>query len=140
MRFILALSSLFVLSMALQAQTENKYERSGLGRNEMRDLESADQFSLGFQSGDTKVRGFRVQLVAESGQGSQDRAQTVKNAYTKKYNNNPKVYLLWDPPNFKVRVGDFSTKFEAALFWKNIQTDFPNSYVVEDDINLIDKK
>lgn len=122
------------------AQHTNTYERSGLGENTVAYDGGAESFSSNFRSADLKPRGFRVQLIAESGQGSQDRAQIVKNQYLTKFKSSHKAYLLWDPPNFKVRVGDFSSKFEAAVFWKSIQPYFPNSYVVEDDIHLINKK
>jgi len=132
--------SILAFSTMLNAQIDNTYERSGLGSNVVGVDGGAEAFETAYKSSENKTKGFRVQLIAESGQGSQDRAQAVKNAYLNKFKNSHKAYLLWDPPNFKVRVGDFSTKFEAAVFWKTIQGQFPNSYVVEDEIYLINKK
>lgn len=126
--------------VVVQAQEANKYERSGLGTSEVGVDGGGEAFLASYKSSDAKRKGYRVQLIAESGQGSQDRAQAVKNSYLNKYKSTHKAYLLWDPPNFKVRVGDFNTKFEAAVFWKTIQPHFPNSYVVEDEIHLIYKK
>jgi hypothetical protein len=89
--------------------------------------------------GDLRTSGFRVQLTSESGNGAQQRANEVKNRYTSRHKEH-NAYLMWDSPNFKVRVGDFKTKFEAAAYWKTIQYEFPNSYVVEDKIGGFAKK
>lgn len=137
---LLCVFSFMACTTILNAQVANSFERSGLGSNVVGFDGGADAFANSYKSSDNKAKGFRVQLIAESGQGSQDRAQAVKNAYLSKFKSTHKAYLLWDPPNFKVRVGDFSTKFEAAVFWKTIQSQFPNSYVVEDEIYLINKK
>lgn len=88
---------------------------------------------------DMRTAGFRVQLTSESGNGAQQRANDVKNRYTSRHKEH-NAYLVWDSPNFKVRVGDFKTKFEAAAYWKTIQYEFPNSYVVEDKVGGFAKK
>jgi len=126
---------------AQRADTDTLYQRQGKGKSEVVADAGGEAFISSYKSSDFKPKGFRVQLVAESGQGSQDRAQAVRSAYLGKYkSDNNKAYLIFDAPNFKVRVGDFQTKFEAAILWKKLQAEFPNSYVVEDDINVVHKK
>jgi len=136
---------LFVLSAsaavcAQRADADTVYQRSGKGTSEILSDGGGQSFVSAYKASDFKPKGYRVQLIAESGQGSQDRAQATRSAYLARYKNEHKVYLIFDAPNFKVRVGDFQTKFEAAILWKKLQAEFPNSYVVEDDVNVIHKK
>ena len=45
------------------------------------------------------------------------------------------AYLIYQPPFFKIRVGDFRTKDEAYTFYKKLLSDFPVSYLIADQIN-----
>lgn len=82
-----------------------------------------------------KPKGFRVQLCSESGNNAKTVANSIKSQFLSKYRDVP-AYMIWESPNFKVRVGDFKTRLDATLFWKQIQDQFPQSYVVMDQINL----
>lgn len=84
---------------------------------------------------DEKPKGFRVQLCSESGNSAKMIANNIKSQFLSKYREVP-AYLIWESPNFKVRVGDFKTRLDATLFWKQIQDQFPQAYVVMDQINL----
>jgi hypothetical protein len=118
----------------VSADTTAAYITSGNGKVNIRMPESAEAFMAAMKSAEYQPAGFRVQLTGESGQGSQARANDVKARFISNYPN-VDAYLVWEAPNFKIRVGDFRTKFEAAMFWKQVQAEFPNSYVVEDKIN-----
>lgn len=83
-----------------------------------------------------KTKGFRVQLCSESGNNAKGIANSVKSQFLQRYRKVP-AYLIWESPNFKVRVGDFKNRLDATLFWKQIQDYFPQSYVVMDQINSI---
>lgn len=82
-----------------------------------------------------KPGGFRVQICTESGNNARSLANQTKSQYYQKYDGK-KAYLIWESPNFKVRVGDFKNRLEATLYWKQIVEDFPASYVVMDEIKL----
>jgi hypothetical protein len=127
---------LFFAEAAAQvaSDTTAAYITSGNGQVNIRMSENAQAFMEAMKSAEYQPSGFRVQLTGESGQGSQARANEVKARFISNYPN-VDAYLVWEAPNFKIRVGDFRTKFEAAMFWKQIQAEFPNSYVVEDKIN-----
>lgn len=51
---------------------------------------------------------------------------------------NPEVpsYLIYQAPNFKVRVGDFRTRLEANKFYQEIVKQYPSVFIVEDEISL----
>lgn len=77
-----------------------------------------------------KLTGYRIQLASES---SSSPARKIRAAFIQKYKEIP-AYEIYQQPYFKVRVGDFKTKLEAIKFQKEIQTDYPNCYIVKDEI------
>jgi hypothetical protein len=80
-----------------------------------------------------KLMGFCVQICFESGSNSRERAEKYRIAFLSKY---PKysAYLTFKEPNFRVRVGDFRTRSEARGFREKILADFPQSFVVKDEV------
>ena len=80
-----------------------------------------------------KLTGFYVQICSESGSNSRERAETARKSFLSKY---PKVsaHVSFREPNFRVRVGDFRTRAEARGFREQIQSDFPQSFVVKDEV------
>ena len=125
----------FVAQAQLTAQADSvAYFRAGKGTANTDAPANVESFMAGMKTAEYTPVGFRVQLTSESGQGSQARANDVKARFMSGYKD-VDSYLVWEAPNFKIRVGDFRTKFEASMFWKKIQAEFPNSYIVEDKIN-----
>ncbi len=83
---------------------------------------------------DGKLIGFCVQISFESGTNSRERAEKTRMLFLSKY---PKVnaYVTFKEPNFRVRVGCFRTRAEARGFREQILSDFPQSFVVKDEID-----
>ena len=81
------------------------------------------------------IDGFRIQIFFDSGNNSKTRAQSIYESFLVKY---PDVgaYLTFKTPNYKVRVGDFRTKLDAQRFLNEIIPDYPNAWIIEDQINL----
>ena len=63
------------------------------------------------------IDGFRIQIFEESGNRSSTHAREVMAEFTEQYPDIP-VYLTWQAPNFKVRVGDFSSRMQAEGYLK----------------------
>ena len=80
-----------------------------------------------------KLMGFCVQICFESGSGSRERAEKMRVSFLSKYPKNS-AYLTFKEPNFRVRVGDFRTRSEARGFREKIVADFPQSFVVKDEV------
>ena len=61
------------------------------------------------------IPGFRIQIASETGSNSKAKAFSVKEKFLQEY---PEIsaYLVFDEPNFKVKVGDFITKLDAFVF------------------------
>jgi hypothetical protein len=81
------------------------------------------------------IDGFRIQIFFDSGNNSKTRAKSVYESFLAKYPNIG-TYLTFKTPNYKVRVGDFRTKLDAQRFLNGILTDYPNAWIIEDQINL----
>jgi len=85
-------------------------------------------------NGKQKKYGWRVQIFFDSGNNSKSRAFSKKGLFMAKF---PDVgsYMTFQSPNYKIRVGDFRTRMDAEGFKQQILGDFPDAFVVKDEIN-----
>ncbi len=83
---------------------------------------------------ETKYRGYRIQIFSVSGVNSKDKANKAKAELLMDYDD-IQVYIVYNEPYFKVRVGDFLTKLEALSYLQKLQKDYPFAFVVGDYIN-----
>lgn len=85
------------------------------------------------------IPGYRLNVFFASGNNSKSAAFEVKKRFEDKY---PKVkaYIVFETPNFKVKAGDFRTRSEARGFQLKIRNDFPNAFVIKEDINPLYSK
>ena len=79
--------------------------------------------------------GYRVQLF--SGTGTEVRLQ-ANNLRAEFMVLNPDIpaYLIYQAPNFKVRVGDFRTELEAIHMQRELSYQFPGGFVARDLIKF----
>lgn len=79
-----------------------------------------------------QLPGYRVQLFFDS-----DR-KLVDEARSKFISAFPKVdsYILYNAPNYVLKVGDFRTLLEAEKVKGNLVKDFPTCFIVKEMINL----
>lgn len=82
-----------------------------------------------------KIVGWRVQIFFDSGNNSKSRAFSKKGEFMTKYPDMP-VYLMFQSPYYKVRVGDFRSRIDAEGFKQKIVGEFTDAFVVKDDINF----
>ncbi|MBN1894295.1 SPOR domain-containing protein [bacterium] len=79
-----------------------------------------------------QVTGFRVQLLSVS---DMDRAQEEKKKALFKFNE--RVYVEFESPLWKLRVGDFRTRKEAdALRQKAVGLGYPDTWIVQTLVNV----
>ncbi len=81
------------------------------------------------------IEGYRIQIFFDSGANSRLNAESTKQKFSAKYPEVP-VYLTYKEPNFRVRVGDFRNRAEARGFYHKIFNEYPNSFVIKDEIKL----
>jgi len=80
--------------------------------------------------------GFRVQLFFGS---SKKKAMEIKALFIESYPNQ-EGYVIYDVPYFKVRAGDFRTRIEATKLQRQIAEEFPESFIVQDRIPILEIK
>ncbi len=85
------------------------------------------------------VRGYRIQITSDGGAQSRQRVFGRQSVFNSKYPN-VKSYVTYDSPDFKLRVGNFSTRIDAQRFLNQISHEFPGSYIVIDQIEIIDEE
>jgi len=78
------------------------------------------------------IDGFRIQIHFGN---DREKAKEIKTKFLKLY---PQIeaYESYQQPNFRIRTGDFRTRYEALKFQKLIAANFPSSYIVSDNIKL----
>lgn len=79
------------------------------------------------------IPGYRVQIASFSGANSKTSAFNLRDRFMLDY---PSVqaYIVFDEPNFKVKVGDFRTRLEAYAFLQQIKDSY-KGYLIKDNIN-----
>ncbi|KXK47482.1 MAG: Sporulation related domain protein [Bacteroidetes bacterium ADurb.Bin141] len=80
--------------------------------------------------------GYRVQLYF--GQ-QRDAAYEMRTDFLRLYPQSG-AYVVYQQPNFKLRVGDYRTRLEAQKALHEFQTHYSSAFVVKDDIRLIPDK
>jgi hypothetical protein len=80
-----------------------------------------------------EVQGFRIQVFASA---SIDEAAAARESARTKVGSDS-VYVVYDPPVYKVRVGDYATRLEAnQRLPRIVNLGFPDAWVVSDRITL----
>lgn len=77
------------------------------------------------------IPGYRIQTYAGS---SRQQATSIRNEIAEKYPDYV-AYVIYKQPTFRVRVGDFRTRFEAQKLLNEIKPVYSSSFIVPDDIN-----
>lgn len=82
------------------------------------------------------IPGYRVQIYFG---GQRNKANEIKTEFLKKYPEE-NAYLIYQQPNFKIRVGDFRDRLQAQEFYLKLLPDFNTAFIVKDDISLPELK
>jgi len=78
-------------------------------------------------------KGYRIQVIST---GSRDRATDTKAMLGTNFPAQ-KTYIMYQSPNFKVRIGNFIRREDAETFKKDLAKLFPEGlYIVEDTIEI----
>jgi hypothetical protein len=76
--------------------------------------------------------GFRIQIYFG---GARQKASEIRQEFTDRHADVP-AYVLYQQPNFKVRIGDFRTRLEAQKMLKSMEGEYLSMFIVPDDVNL----
>ena len=80
------------------------------------------------------MSGFRVQIFMEIGNEAVDHAEVVKKDFTESFPELP-IYLSYEQPYYRLRVGDFRNRIEAEKYLRLIKPQFNLAFVTADVIN-----
>ncbi|MEE4176133.1 MAG: SPOR domain-containing protein [Bacteroides sp.] len=133
--FFLLFSLFWVLNGWAQPVVEPE-ENSQQLQLDIRQDARIDQLLEAYKEVVSRERGFtgyRVQIYADAGNQSKLRTQRRKAEFDTKY---PGVesYIIYDAPDFKLRVGNFRTRLDARRFLEKIARDYESAYIVVDRI------
>lgn len=78
------------------------------------------------------IMGYRIQIYFGS---QRNNANNVKAEFLQKYPD-IKVYLMYQQPNYKIRIGDFRTRLEAHKLYLELLNEFHTVFIVPDEISL----
>ena len=81
------------------------------------------------------TEGYRLEIFFSSDTKAREQAMRVKHEFNIVF---PDIasYLLFQTPNFKVRIGDFRNKSEALKAKAYISSKYPNAFIVKDMIRF----
>ena len=78
--------------------------------------------------------GYRVQIFMEIGNEAIAHAEAMKKQFTERFPELP-IYLSYEQPYYRLRVGDFRNRVEAAKYLRLIKPEFNLAFVTADIIN-----
>jgi len=81
------------------------------------------------------IEGYRLEIFFSSDSKAREKAMRVKNEFNLIFPTIP-AYVSFQTPNFKVRIGDFRNKSEALKSKANIESKYPNAFIVKDMIRF----
>ena len=79
-----------------------------------------------------QISGFRVQLMFDPDKKTIDDARS---RFTATYPN-VDTYVMFNAPNFFLKVGDFRTQLEAEKLKDQVNSDFPTCFIIKEQVNL----
>jgi hypothetical protein len=133
MKFI---AGILLLMVSLQLNAQNDTSGIVVHKDPRIDLLIKKQIDINEETTrDTRrtMSGFRIQVI-----NSNDRNKVFA-AKARIYQSYPelKPYLMYQPPYYKLKVGNFKTKEEAEEYRKELSRDFPTGlYIVRDIIEV----
>lgn len=80
------------------------------------------------------VPGYRIQIFKESGNNALDSALVVRARFSARYN--IPVYITFNEPYYRVRVGDFRNQIDAIRFLMHIKRWYPLAWEIKGEINF----
>ncbi|MBQ3521495.1 MAG: SPOR domain-containing protein [Bacteroidales bacterium] len=81
-----------------------------------------------------KLNGYRIRIFFDNKQSARANSEEVEKSFTESFPQYP-VYRTYSNPYFKVAVGDFRTKSDAAKVLEKVLPFFPKAFIIKDVIN-----
>ena len=145
MRHLITISILaFYLSIATRAQTQHPYiltkiqqPEANQGKVQIIQDKRIDELLGKVVERNAKkgtVRGYRIQIFRENSQVAQEKAVAARSRFLNKFPD-VEAYLIPKVPLWRVYVGDFRTLNDAYRMLKQLESLFPNAFIVQENID-----
>lgn len=82
---------------------------------------------------DSTMSGYRIQIFMEIGNDAVRHAEAVKRQFTSAFPEIP-IYLSYEQPYYRLRVGDFRSRIEAEKYLRLIKPQFSVAFVTAESI------
>ncbi len=125
MRFIFFFSFLFLGNIVFSQTEGNVYIDSS---SEIKELINK---RITYNKANPKINGYRIQIYY----GSENGAISARNKFLGLFPDSA-VYVVYESPDWKVKVGNFKTKLEADKAREEILLSFDGAFVLEEKIPL----
>lgn len=79
------------------------------------------------------IDGYRIQIYSGSGPQAKKEAMNKRNKMLELFPNINEVYVVYNAPFWRVRVGNFRDRCEAMPLLNKIKLQFPGTYAVRDN-------
>ena len=116
---------LSLFSMLALGQTKPKIETPPY-------LDSLVQKNIEKHKAEQTRDGYRVQLFSGN---ERNNANALRSKFKTEYPEVP-IYLIYQQPYYKLRVGDFRNRIEAQQFYLKIEKEYEQLLIVPDKVNL----
>lgn len=81
---------------------------------------------------ESKVPGYRIQIMQAM---KSEPVLQAKAKCARKFSAH-KVYYTYDQPDFKLRIGDFTDRFDVYKAFSKIKKEFSGAFIVRDLVNI----
>lgn len=88
-----------------------------------------------FNKNQSGIVGYRINVFFDSGNNSKSKAYSIKSQLMAEYPD-VEAYIVYQEPNYKVKVGDFRTRLDAERFQDLISKEYKNGFIIKEMINL----
>jgi sporulation related protein len=87
---------------------------------------------IAINSSKMTMPGYRVQIFYGN---QRTKATEIRTEVLKKFPDTP-AYIIYQQPNFKVRMGDFKTRLEAMSLLEAVRHEYAQAFIVKDEVKL----
>jgi len=86
------------------------------------------------------MAGFRIQIYNSNNRNAREESNKINAEFLSKFPDIPSEIEFEDPGYFKVRAGNYRTKFEGTKYLNMVRRVFPDAYLVPSFIDFPDEK
>lgn len=82
------------------------------------------------------VKGFRIQIYAGRGRTGREEARQARTQFLSNFPDETPPPVQYEPPLYRVRVGNFMRREDAELFCRKVREIFRGAFVVTDEVEV----